>query len=197
MKYFFDTEFIERPCTIDLISIGIVAENGDEFYAESTGVNWREASDWVLDNVKPHLIGNEGYQPGRASEDNITLYRGPKNIIGQQIYNWISERTRWPGGKLCEENAYNPKEVVQDDHPEFWAYYADYDWVAFCWLFGTMLELPEGWPMFCMDLKQWNVQLGERELPKQTSTEHNALHDARWLRDAWVWMDEYLASGDW
>ena len=31
MKYWMDTEFIERPYTIDLISIGLVAEDGREF----------------------------------------------------------------------------------------------------------------------------------------------------------------------
>ena len=36
MKYWIDTEFIERPCTIDLISIGLVAEDGREFYARAT-----------------------------------------------------------------------------------------------------------------------------------------------------------------
>jgi hypothetical protein len=34
MKYWMDTEFIERPYTIDLISIGLVAEDGREFYAD-------------------------------------------------------------------------------------------------------------------------------------------------------------------
>ena len=28
MKYWIDTEFIERPYTIDLISVGLVAEDG-------------------------------------------------------------------------------------------------------------------------------------------------------------------------
>ena len=40
------------------------------------------------------------------------------------------------------------------DKPEFYAYYADYDWVVFCWLFGRMVDLPEGFPMYCIDLKQ-------------------------------------------
>lgn len=33
MKYFLDTEFIEDGVTIDLISIGIVSDDGREFYA--------------------------------------------------------------------------------------------------------------------------------------------------------------------
>lgn len=38
--------------------------------------------------------------------------------------------------------------------PEFYGYYSDYDWVAFCWLFGKMIDLPKGFPMYCKDLKQ-------------------------------------------
>lgn len=38
--------------------------------------------------------------------------------------------------------------------PVFIGYYCDYDWVLFCSLFGKMIELPEGFPMFCIDLKQ-------------------------------------------
>jgi hypothetical protein len=48
MKYWMDTEFIERPYTIDLISIGLVAEDGREFYAESSEVDWTKASHWTL-----------------------------------------------------------------------------------------------------------------------------------------------------
>ena len=36
MKYWLDTEFIAHPFTIDLVSIGLVAENGREFHAESS-----------------------------------------------------------------------------------------------------------------------------------------------------------------
>ena len=55
MKYFLDTEFIEAPNHLDLISIGIVAEDGRELYGERSAVDWSKASQWVLDNVQPHL----------------------------------------------------------------------------------------------------------------------------------------------
>ena len=60
MKYFIDTEFIEgfhKPLFgkkrhfIDLISIGIVAEDGREYYAISKEYNYNDASDWVKENV--------------------------------------------------------------------------------------------------------------------------------------------------
>jgi 3' exoribonuclease, RNase T-like len=57
MKYWIDTEFIARPFTIDLISIGVVAENGREFYAESNETDWSKASPWTLENVRPQLDG--------------------------------------------------------------------------------------------------------------------------------------------
>jgi len=72
------------------------------------------------------------------------------------------------------------KNFISDDIPEFWGYYSSYDWVLFCWLFGTMMDLPIGYPMYCRDLKQWADQLGRRDqLPKQ-EVEHNALDDAKW-----------------
>ena len=55
MRYFIDTEFIEDGKTIDLISIGIVAEDGREYYAQSVEFDHRKASEWVKENVLLHL----------------------------------------------------------------------------------------------------------------------------------------------
>jgi hypothetical protein len=57
MKYWIDTEFIAKPYTIDVVSIGLVAEDGREFYAGSSEVDWSEASPWTLENVRPQLAG--------------------------------------------------------------------------------------------------------------------------------------------
>ncbi len=142
MKYFFDTEFIECQGTIDLISIGIVTEDGREFYAESWAVNWKIANAWVLENVKPSLTG-----------ENVLDRSEMKKAIVQ---------------------------FIGEDTPEFWAYYADYDWVAFCWIFGAMMDLPKNFPMYCKDIKQLCDSLGNPKLPEQDSKEeHNALNDAR------------------
>jgi hypothetical protein len=51
MKYYFDTEFIEDGKTIDLISIGIVADDGREYYAINENCDFSKASDWVKENV--------------------------------------------------------------------------------------------------------------------------------------------------
>ena len=77
------------------------------------------------------------------------------------------------------------------EQPEFWAYYCAYDWVALCQLFGTMMDLPKGWPMYSRDVKQFCDSLGNPKLPPQFN-EHNALDDAKWTRQAW----EFLYSCD-
>lgn len=68
MKYFIDTEFIEgtqksifnnKP-TIDLISIGIVAEDGREYYAISKDFNLKEAwnrYDWKSKTINDGIPG--------------------------------------------------------------------------------------------------------------------------------------------
>lgn len=71
--------------------------------------------------------------------------------------------------------------------PVFYGYFADYDWVVLCQLFGRMVDLPKGWPYYCRDLKQTMDYVGldkawkERVCP-EPSDAHNALADARWNR---------------
>lgn len=68
---------------------------------------------------------------------------------------------------------------VGDDDPEFWAWYADYDWVVLCQLYGTMRDLPDGWPMFCLDIRQLAHHFGDPPLSEQPeSSAHHALVDA-------------------
>jgi len=51
-------------------------------------------------------------------------------------------------------------------------------------------KIPFRFPQLCMDIKQWAIELGDPELPRQVGVRHHALADARWTRDAWA----YLAS---
>jgi hypothetical protein len=154
MRYWFDTEFIEDGKTIDLLSIGIIAEDGREFYAESNECDLTKASPWVKENVIPHLMHS---------------HDGRVHMSRQGIANAVVSFCR-PG------------------KPEFWAYYADYDWVAMCQLFGTMMALPKGWPMYCRDVKQLCDDLGNPKLPEQGKGEHHALADARWTKQAWEFL---------
>lgn len=55
MRFFYDSEFIEDGNTIELVSIGVVAEDGREFYAVSTDFDPGRAGQWVRENVLPKL----------------------------------------------------------------------------------------------------------------------------------------------
>ena len=69
MKYFYDTEFIDDGYTIELISIGVAAEDGREYYGISSEFNPERAGRWVRTNVLPKL-------PSPSSQ----LYRSRKQI---------------------------------------------------------------------------------------------------------------------
>lgn len=74
------------------------------------------------------------------------------------------------------------------DAPEFWADYASYDWVVLCQLFGTMMQLPKGWPMFCRDVQQLIDQRGAKPLMPPNPDAHNALADAKECKAKYDWL---------
>lgn len=151
MKYFYDTEFIEDGETIDLVSIGIIAEDGRTYYAISTQFDEEKADDWVKKNVISKL------------EQNPLLWKS-RNKIKEDIIAFVG-----------------------DDKPEFWAYYADYDHVVLCQLFGRMIDLPKNYPFYTRDIKQLCDSLGNPKLPTQEN-EHNALDDAKWNKEAYEFL---------
>jgi hypothetical protein len=150
MKIWFDTEFYEDGRTIELISIGMVREDGQTLYRETEGAKHLAIqSDWLAENVRPHLRGGNAVVFAHDLRVDLLQFAGPK--------------------------------------PEFWAYYADYDWVALCQIFGRMIDLPNGWPMYCRDVKQLCDEVGNPKLPEQ-KTEHDALADAVWAKNAWDFL---------
>ena len=76
---------------------------------------------------------------------------------------------------------------VETPQPEIWADYGSYDWVAVCQLFGKMIYLPDGMPMYINDIQQEARRLGmsENGLPEQETGAHNALEDAEHVQVLW------------
>jgi hypothetical protein len=96
MKYWIDTEFIERPYTIDLISIGMVAEDGREFYAESDEVDWSKANAWTLRTVRPQLNGKAmgreeiSYAVRRFTDgDHAPVFWGYFPAYDWVVFTWL------------------------------------------------------------------------------------------------------------
>lgn len=157
MRYFLDTEFCEDGKTIELLSIGVVSEDGREFYAENEEADWGKANDWVKQNVLNQL----------RHADWLSNVMKRSEIAEALVL-------------FCDPSRYGK--------PEFWGYFSDYDWVVVAQLFGTMMDLPEDWPMYCLDIKQFAMSVGNPLLPVQGKNEHHALQDALWNRRAYDFL---------
>jgi hypothetical protein len=174
MRYFYDTEFIEDGKTIDLISIGVVSEDGREFYAQNIECDYSKANEWVRANVITHLEGVSA----------VMTKLGPG----------FTKHMHFPSWRIHCGIAEGLLDFVGLDKPEWWGYYSAYDHVALCQLFGTMMDLPKGWPFYTRDIKQWCDALGNPRLPEQGKDEHHALADAKWVRYAWQFLEAHSAE---
>lgn len=208
MRYFYDCEFLEGAQkkkfwwgntvpTIDLISIGIVAEDGREYYAISKDFNLKEAWNrydkkswhtyafgievvrekdyWIRENVLMPIF----FELAEREFHNIHfkdewIYEG--KVVDLEVFKsnekWTSNFTWFKKlikkyGKTNKQIAneienfckggvkyFDDKGVNERSNPELYGYYSAYDHVALCWLFGKMIDLPKGFPMYTIDLKQ-------------------------------------------
>lgn len=173
MRFFYDTEFIEDGRTIDLISIGVVAEDGRELYAVNRDAPWKRIAkrEWLVDNVVPSLPRTHG---------NRRLPRGNPLAIDLRDPAVLSRRLI-----AREVRSF----LLAASPPELWAWYGAYDHVVLAQLFGSMDRYPPGLPMWTNDVRQLAHRLGveslEEDVPMRGEP-HNALADARWVRDAYV-----------
>jgi len=174
MKIFYDCEFLEDGRSIDLISIGMVAEDGRELYRivdDEDTITRAVAHDWLRENVVRHLP--------------VKLL--PVGALGPGE-NWDYDRDHddW---HLVQQRPGVREDVeafIRDTpDPQLWAWYGAYDHVAYAQLFGRMIDLPAGFPMFTCDVRQVVEQRGGPQLPEQADGEHNALADARWVKAAY------------
>lgn len=248
MKYFFDTEFIEGFHTplfgkkrhfIDLISIGIVCEDGRTYKAISNEYNYHDADDWVKTNVIIPLYIQTVHGDARNHIDADVFQKTfgkSRKVIAQEIKDFV-----YPIKQMAEyyyvatgdhpDIVGTDKLTISDKKgrltfsifdkelepelnafkPEFYAYYADYDWVLFCSLFGRMIDLPKGFPMYCVDLKQslddkvrslpltnFEDDLARAKVSKRypvQKDEHDALADAKWNFELFKYLNpKYISS---
>jgi hypothetical protein len=96
MRYYLDLEFIENgpKYPLDIISIGIVDDDGREYYAVSRDFNEKNASDWVKENVL-----NKLNIPDTERKPNVLIAREIIKFIGDDSkptfvadfadYDWV------------------------------------------------------------------------------------------------------------
>jgi len=202
-RIFIDTEFIEDGHTIDLISIGMVDDGGREYYAVSADFDFRKlaANPWLMKNVWPSL-------PKIGGDHRLYALSGPawpqwlwrpehmriraEARLLRRLFDWDDPRV-----KIREQIAADVFAFIRGtDDPQLWAWYGAYDHVAYAQLFGRMIDLPEGLPMFTCDLKQECERLGNPRVPQQQTGRHDALEDARHNREIARFLDERAVIHD-
>jgi len=149
LRYFLDTEFIDRGQSIDLVSLGVVAHDGREFYKISRDFEAAAASDWVhehvLSRLEPHDSGL--WAPEAAIRDGLRAFIGEDNAPefwtwGGGAYDWFAVIGLFGGG---------------DHLPNGWPYVTS--------------DLDQ-W------LHQMGLASDDPRLPEHTGAPHHALADA-------------------
>lgn len=179
MKIFFDTEFTGLHKDTTIISIGMIAENGKKFYAESTDYDGKQCDDWIQDNVLAYTIlqGNEDMAKALGEDTNTTVVIGCIDSILHELKEWLSQ--------------FNEVQFVSD--------VCHYDFVLLIDLFGTAFDLPENVSASCHDINQdiaRHYGISEREAFDKSREEiiaelcsepiygikHNSLYDAEVIK---------------
>ncbi|UVK60052.1 DnaQ-like exonuclease [Streptomyces phage Spilled] len=182
MKIFYDTEFYETGPDepVRFISLGAVRDDGERLYLITNNLyvlNRANENPWLRENVISHLPVKQN-DDGSLSWD--TQHPDYARVLPNEAIAGL-----WRDFVLDYDPAY------EFDKPELWAYYGAYDHVVVSQLFGRMIDLPDGMPMYTMDIKQrWHNE-GRPPLPEQEGSEHNALADALWNQIAYNYLDAY------
>lgn len=63
---------------------------------------------------------------------------------------------------------------------------------SFCQIFGTMMDIPLGWPHYIRDLQYLLDEQGidDSDLPAQEGAAHNALEDAKYIKQLWEFLNK-------
>lgn len=194
LKVFFDSEFTGLHKNTTLISIGFVAEDGSEFYAEFTDYAKSQIDGWLRVNVIDNLLFTQevsGLIPNSNPVGSTIDYhvKGSKAHIRSKLTDWFRS--------LC---------YGEESSIELWSDCLAYDWVLFCDLYGDALSIPKELYYIPFDIcTLMKVKGVDPDIKRETYsrdvlkkyrtpelTQHNALHDARVIRACY----EKLISDD-
>jgi hypothetical protein len=114
---FFDSEFTGLHQNTTLISLGLIAETGELFYAEFTDYDSSQVDEWISENVINKLDLDTSY----PSNIKTLLIKGDRKVIKSELERWFA----------------------QFEKVEIWSDCLSYDWVLFCELFGHAFNIPQ------------------------------------------------------
>lgn len=172
MRLYMDSEFVEDGKVIELLSIGMIREDGEQLYlivGDHGAVTRAVNNEWLRENVVRHLP--------------VTTYdRGTVRSGYRWGWEWNPEHPDF-------KHMYS-RERVRDLVHEFiaatpdvqlWADWSAYDHVAYAQLFGRMIELPADCPMDTMNVHQEQLRLGISDFQINSALPLSGhVHSAAW-----------------
>jgi hypothetical protein len=183
-RIFVETEFLNRGAghPLHLISLGMVDDAGNEFYAINAEVPLGALAmdQFIVDHVWPHL-------PLAPFE-----WRG----LAGSILEWDPTNSQSEHLMELYELREKARAFLGGDWVELWGDYCAFDMVLLSQLFGPFKDVPGNLPMMMNDLQQlrrilsetvWHDmrQAVEKEPPL---IEHHALVDAWAVKHQYDWL---------
>lgn len=189
MKIYFDTEFTGLKKDTTLVSIGLITEDDESFYAELTDFDKSYKDEWFVNNVLNNLLLDKEKNAKKKTPE-VFVYktkeeyfiadktvRGTKNEVSYELYRWLKD--------------FVSIQLVSD--------VCHYDMVLFIDLFGGAFDMLPSITPACHDINQDIAEfckITEREafeknreklllengiqLPK--GKKHNSLYDAKIIK---------------
>jgi hypothetical protein len=142
--------------------------------------------DYPIHLLSIGIVSGDGREYYAVVEPNNDRLRLATDWVWENVIKGLNFGEAKPRSVIAKEI----KDFVGID-PEWWGYFADYDFVLLCQLYGSMLSVPQTWPQFCLDVKQLAYMMGNPRLPAMPGIEehkHNALWDARETMYRYNWL---------
>lgn len=179
MKCFFDCEFTGLHKNTTLISIGIVAENGNSFYWEFLDYDKSQVDEWIEKNVLSFTYFlRENSDVEALISPNVVSNKGTKERCATELKMWFNH--------LGES-----VELVSD--------VSHYDMVLFCDIFGGAFKVPNSVAPTCIDINQMLADYHKTDIATAfdisreeflstngvivKGDKHNALYDAKVIKE--------------
>jgi hypothetical protein len=182
MRIYHDWEFLENGETIQPIAVAMCTDDGRELYRVFREIELEPlyseiiGHEWLRANVLPHL-------PWRAVPGGVPVL----DVLSPSV--------------AAREQIRTDVRAFLGGYPagiELWGWYSSYDHVCLAQLFGKMIDLPEGVPMWTNDLRQRldEFRLSESALPGIEGKNHDPLAEVRLMRDWAAFMDNLERQGE-
>jgi 3'-5' exoribonuclease-like protein len=182
-KIFFDTEFTGLHQHTTLISIGMIHENGETFYAELVDFDKTQVDEWL----QKHVISNLSFSTPEGQQPVYIAKRAKDNEVGDDIYKGYSIGLECTHEDLKVELT---QWLAQFGDVEMWSDCLAYDWVLFNEIFGHAFNIPSNVYYIPFDIctlmkiKGVDPDVSREDFSdaNQDGKKHNALWDAKVIK---------------